>query len=79
MVYNQQGRGKNTAGQTVGFSNMNEDSYIYDYYYGTSDPGNNYRVSGVAYPLYYRIFVAAGDVDEEALLAKYKRRSTYKR
>ena len=79
MVYNQQGRGKNTAGQTVGFSNMNEDSYIYDYYYGTSDPGNNYRVSGVAYPLYYRTYVAAGDVDEEALLAKYQSRSKFKR
>ena len=28
---------------------------------------------GVAYPLYYRAFVAAGDIDETQVLAKYKR------
>ncbi len=73
MVYNQQGRGKNTSGQAVGFSNMSEEAYVYDYYYGTQDPGNNSRVSGVAYPLYYRKYVAAGDVDEASVLAKYTR------
>ena len=76
LVYNQQGKGKNTSGQTVGFSNMSEEAYSYDYYYGTKDPGTSSVVSGVAYPLYYRTYVAAGDIDEEALLAKYKRSRT---
>lgn len=73
MVFNQQPKGKNSDGAAVGFSNMTEDSYSYDYYYGTSDPGSKWEVSGVAYPLYYRKYVAAGDVDEAALMAKYRR------
>lgn len=73
MVFNQQARGKSSTGATAGFSDLNEDSYSYDYYYGTSDPGTKWEVQGVAYPLYYRTYVAAGDVDEEAVLAKYKR------
>ena len=73
MVFNQQPKGKNSDGAAVGFSNMTEDSYSYDYYYGTSDPGSKWEVSGVAYPLYYRTYVAAGDVDEAALMAKYRR------
>lgn len=73
MIFNQQPKGKNSDGAAVGFSNMTEDSYSYDYYYGTSDPGNKWEVPGVAYPLYYRKYVAAGDVDEAALMAKYRR------
>ena len=73
MVFNQQPKGKNSDGAAVGFSNMTEDSYSYDYYYGTSDPGSKWEVSGVAYPLYYRTYVAAGDIDEAALMAKYRR------
>ena len=73
MIFNQQPKGKNSDGAAVGFSNMTEDSYSYDYYYGTSDPGSNWKVSGVAYPLYYRTYVAAGDIDEAALMAKYRR------
>ena len=73
MIFNQQPKGKNSAGAAVGFSNMTEDSYSYDYYYGTSDPGSNWKVSGVAYPLYYRKYVAAGDINEAALKAKYRR------
>ena len=73
MVFNQQPKGKNSDGTAVGFSNMTEDSYSYDYYYGTSDPGSKWEVSGVAYPLYYRTYVAASDVDEAALMAKYRR------
>ena len=73
MVFNQQPKGKNSDGAAVGFSNMTEDSYSYDYYYGTSDPGSKWEVPGVAYPLYYRTYVAAGDVDEAALMAKYRR------
>ena len=73
MIFNQQPKGKNSDGAAVGFSNMTEDSYSYDYYYGTKDPGNKWEVSGVAYPLYYRKYVAAGDIDEAALMAKYRR------
>ena len=76
MVFNQQVRGKSSIGANAGFSDLTEDSYSYDYYYGTSDPGNKWEVPGVAYPLYYRTYVAAGDVDdatEAAVLAKYKR------
>ena len=73
MVFNQQPKGKNSDGAAVGFSNMTEDSYSYDYYYGTSDPGNKWEVPGVAYPLYYRKYVAAGDINEAALMAKYRR------
>lgn len=73
MIFNQQPKGKNSDGAAVGFSNMTEDSYSYDYYYGTKDPGSNWEVSGVAYPLYYRKYVAAGDINEAALMAKYRR------
>lgn len=73
MVFNQQPKGKNSDGAAVGFSNMTEDSYSYDYYYGTSDPGSKWEVPGVAYPLYYRKYVAAGDINEAALMAKYRR------
>ena len=79
MIFNQQPKGKNSDGAAVGFSNMTEDSYSYDYYYGTSDPGNKWEVPGVAYPLYYRKYVAAGDIDEAALMAKYRRNVTLKR
>ena len=73
MVFNQQSKGKNSDGTAVGFSNMTEDSFSFDYFYGTSDPGNKWEVSGVAYPLYYRKYVAAGDINEAALMAKYRR------
>lgn len=73
MIFNQQPKGKNSDGAAVGFSNMTEDSYSYDYYYGTSDPGNKWELPGVAYPLYYRKYVAAGDIDEAALMAKCRR------
>lgn len=73
MIFNQQPKGKNSDGAAVGFSNMTEDSFSFDYFYGTSDPGNKWEVSGVAYPLYYRKYVAAGDINEAALMAKYRR------
>ena len=73
MIFNQQPKGKNSDGAAVGFSNMTEDSFSFDYFYGTSDPGSNWKVSGVAYPLYYRKYVAAGDINEAALMAKYRR------
>ena len=73
MIFNQQPKGKNSDGAAVGFSNMTEDSYSYDYYYGTGDPGSQWEVRGVAYPLYYRKYVAAGDINEAVLMAKYRR------
>lgn len=73
MIFNQQPKGKNSDGAAVGFSNMTEDSFSFDYFYGTGDPGNKWEVSGVAYPLYYRKYVAAGDINEAALMAKYRR------
>lgn len=73
MIFNQQPKGKNSDGAAVGFSNMTEDSFSFDYFYGTSDPGNKWEVRGVAYPLYYRKYVAAGDINEAALMAKYRR------
>ena len=73
MVFNQQPRGKNSTGQAVGFSNMTEESFSLNYYYGTSDPGTQWNVPGVAYPLYYRAYVAAGDVEETSVMAMYKR------
>lgn len=73
MIFNQQPKGKNSDGAAVGFSNMTENSYSYDYYYGTGDPGNKWELPGVAYPLYYRKYVAAGDINEAALMAKYRR------
>lgn len=54
----QQERGKNSAGELVGFSNIDSDNFDFTYYYGAEDPGSNTTVSGVAYPLYYRRFVA---------------------
>lgn len=73
MIFNQQPKGKNSDGAAVGFSNMTEDSFSFDYFYGTSDPGSKWEVPGVAYPLYYRKYVAAGDINEAALMAKYRR------
>ena len=73
MIFNQQPKGKNSDGAAVGFSNMTEDSFSFDYFYGTSDPGNKWELPGVAYPLYYRKYVAAGDINEAALMAKYRR------
>ena len=52
---------------------MTEENFSLGYYYGTSDPGTEWNVPGVAYPLYYRAYVAAGDVDEASVAALYKR------
>lgn len=73
LFFNQQPKGKNSTGAAVGFTNMKEEDFILDYYYGTSDPGSKWEVPGVAYPLYYRTYVAAGDINEAALMAKYRR------
>lgn len=55
----QQEKGKNSAGNPVGFSNADADSFDFTYYYGAEDPGNNpNEVPNVAYPLYYRRYIA---------------------
>ncbi|WP_294627125.1 BACON domain-containing protein [uncultured Bacteroides sp.] len=54
----QQERGKDSAGKSVGFGNIDADNFDFTYYYGAEDPGSNIAVPGVAYPLYYRRFVA---------------------
>ena len=73
MIFNQQEHGYGTTGKPAGFSNMAEDTFSFEYYYGSKDPGSKWEMPGVAYPLYYRAFVAAGDIDETQVLAKYKR------
>ena len=73
MIFNQQERGYGTTGKPAGFSNMAEDTFSFEYYYGSKDPGSKWEMPGVAFPLYYRAFVAAGDIDETQVLAKYKR------
>lgn len=57
-LFIQQERGKNSAGESVGFSNIDPENFDFTYYYGAEDPGNKTVVPGVAYPLYYRRFVA---------------------
>lgn len=63
FIFNQQETGKNSAGKTVGFNNVDIVNYDYGYYYGNTDPGTSQVVNGVAYPLYYRKFVLSGTND----------------
>ena len=63
MVFNQQEGGKNSSGDEVGFSNVELVNYDYSYYYGSEDPGTNQKVDGVAYPLYYKVFVLSDTVE----------------
>lgn len=63
MIFNQQEDGRNSKGNTVGFNNVDIVNYDFSYYYGSTDPGTNQIVSGVAYPLYFRKFVLSGTTD----------------
>lgn len=63
MVFNQQEGGKNSSGDAVGFSNVELVNYDYSYYYGSEDHGTNQKVDGVAYPLYYKVFVLSDTVE----------------
>lgn len=54
----QQEKGKNSAGETVGFSNVDADNFDFTYYYGDKDPDDPSGKKDVAYPLYYRRYVA---------------------
>lgn len=58
FIFGQELAGKNSAGEKVGFTNIDPDSFDYTYYYGDQDPGKEMIVPGVAYPLYYRRYVA---------------------
>ncbi len=58
MVFNQQERGKDSMGRPVHFDNVNAERFDYTYYYGKEDPGEKAVVPGVAYPIYYRRYVA---------------------
>ncbi len=60
----QQERGKDSAGKSVGFGNIDADNFDFTYYYGAEDPGSNTAVPGVAYPLYYRRFVANSTTED---------------
>lgn len=62
-VFVQQEKGKNSAGETVGFGNIDAENFDYTYYFGASDPGKETVVPGVAYPLYYRRYVANSTTD----------------
>lgn len=57
FIFNQEFTGKNTSGGAVGFTNAKPDNFDFGYYYGTEEP-SGLTVPGVAYPLYYRRFVA---------------------
>ena len=59
LVLNQQENGKNSAGDKVGFNNVDAVKFNFDYYYGKEKP-DAVTVAGVAYPLYYHRYVATG-------------------
>lgn len=58
FVLSQENDCKNSAKEPVKFDNIDFVKFDYGYYYGTTDPGTDTEVWGVAYPLYYRKFVA---------------------
>lgn len=58
FIFGQELAGKNSAGEKIGFTNIDPDSFDFTYYYGDKDPGKEMIVPGVAYPLYYRRYVA---------------------
>lgn len=58
FIFSQEHDCTNSAKEAVGFNNIDVVKFDYSYYYGTEDPGTDTRVWGVAYPLYYRKYVA---------------------
>lgn len=58
IFFGQQEGGKNSNGENVGFSNIDSENFDFTYYYGDKDPGESTEVDGVAYPLYYKRYVA---------------------
>ena len=63
MLFNQQEGGKDSKGNTAGFNNVELVNFDYSYYYGKEDPGTSQKVNGVAYPLYYKVFVLSDTVE----------------
>ncbi len=61
LVFTQENDVKNTAKESVGFSNIDAVKFDYSYYYGDKDYGEKH--AGVAYPLYYRKYVANTSTD----------------
>lgn len=58
LFFSQEHEGKNSNGESVKFSNIDEQKFDYTYYHGDEDPGTAEVVQGVAYPLYYRRYVS---------------------
>lgn len=58
FIFSQELDYKDSAKEKVGFNNIDVVKFDYGYYYGKEDPGTDTEVWGVAYPLYYRKFVA---------------------
>ena len=56
----QQYQGKNSAGQKVGFSNIDAEKFNFGYYYPKEKPAGA-TIDGVAYPLYYYKYVSSKD------------------
>lgn len=59
LIFNQQEKGKNSAGVNVGFDNISPYDFNYSYYYGSEKPDmdNPESYQNVAYPLYYFRYV----------------------
>lgn len=69
LIFNQQEKGKNSDGETVGFSNIDADNYNFSYYYGAKPDDTE-----AAYPKYYSLYVAStGDKEEETISIPYRR------
>lgn len=62
LVFNQQEQGKDTEGNPVNFDNVDMVNYDYTYYYGNKK-SESATANGIAYPLYYRRFVANASAD----------------
>ena len=60
LIFNQQENGKNSAGAKVGFNNIDDTKFSFEYYYG-KEKSADAKVDGVAYPRYYRRYVATSD------------------
>lgn len=63
LLFHQQEGGKDSNAKAVGFDNVELVNYDYSYYYGDKDHGTDQKVDGVAYPLYYKVFVLSDTVE----------------
>lgn len=58
FIFSQENEYKDSKKVIPGFTNIDDVKFDYSYYYGETDPGASTVVAGVAYPLYYRKYVA---------------------